>query len=82
MFDKALLEDFLENPDDDAVRQQALKLIQLFRASRFYEQVHSDIVHAAKMSRKTNPPQISEIAFLMGLQFGFGLGLNHPPGKG
>jgi hypothetical protein len=42
MFDKALREKFHENPGDDAVRQQAIKLLQLFRGSLSHEQVLVD----------------------------------------
>ena len=81
MFDNALRWKFLENTDDDAVRQQALKLIQLFWGSSLRQQVLTDIDHAANVSGRTSRQQTGEIAFAMGLQFGFELALSYPPLK-
>lgn len=79
MFNKALREKFQDNPDDEAVRQQAIKLIQLVRGSQTYEQILVDIMRAAKVSGHTSKEQTAEIAFYMGLQFGFELALSYPP---
>jgi predicted transposase YdaD len=79
MFDKALREKFQDNPDDEAVRQQAMKLIQLVRGSQSRERTLVDIMHAAKVSGHTSKEQTAEIAFCMGLQFGFELALSYPP---
>ncbi len=79
MFDKALQEKFFENPDDQAVRQQAKTLMQLVTTSRFREQILTDIIHAAKISGYTSKEQTAVIAFCMGVQFGFELALTYPP---
>jgi hypothetical protein len=79
MFDVALRQKFLENPDDDAVTQQALRLTELFRGSLSRQQVLVDIAHAAKVPGHTSMEQAQEIAFAMGLQFGFELALSYPP---
>lgn len=79
MFDKALREKFYDNPDDEAVRQQAMKLIQLVHGSQRREQTLVDIMHAAKVSGHSSKEQTAEIAFCMGLQFGFELALSYPP---
>ena len=79
MFDKALREKFHENPDDEAVRQQAIKLIQLARGSELRERILVDIMHAAKVSGHTSKEQTAQIAFYMGLQFGFELAFSYPP---
>lgn len=79
MFDKALQERFFENPDDQAVRQQAKTLMQLVTTSRFRDQILTDITHAAKISGYTSKEQTAVIAFCMGVQFGFELALTYPP---
>ena len=79
MFDTALHEKFIDNAADAAVRQQAIRLVQLFRGSAAYSQVLSDVFHAAKISGHTSTGQVVEIAFAMGLQFGFELALSYPP---
>jgi hypothetical protein len=81
MFGNAIQQKFLENPDDDAVRQQALKLIQLFWESSLRHQILTDIAHAVTVSGRTSTGQNGEIAFAMGLQFGFELALSYPPLK-
>jgi hypothetical protein len=79
MFDNALRQKFHENPDDDAVRKQAARLIQLPRGSPSHRQILVDIAQAAKASGRTAREQMAEIAFAMGLQFGFELALSYPP---
>ncbi len=79
MFDKAIREKFQDNLDDGAVRQQAFKLLQMIRSSQWREQILADILHAAKVSGHTSIDQAAEIAFCMGLQFGFELALTYPP---
>jgi hypothetical protein len=79
MFDKTLREKFHDNPDDAAVQKQAIRLLQLHHASKMRESILVDIMHAAKVSGNTSKEQIAEIAFCMGLQFGFELGLSYPP---
>ena len=79
MFDKTLRKKFIENTDDPSVRHQALKLLQLVRSSRSRDQIIVDIMHAAKVSGPSSREQLAEIAFCMGLQFGFELGLSYPP---
>jgi hypothetical protein len=44
-----------------------------------YQQVLVDIGHAAQVSRRTSTEQTAEIAFCMGLQFGFELAVTYPP---
>jgi hypothetical protein len=78
MFDKVLREKFMENQADISVRNQAVALLQLVRRSQFREQILVDIKHAMNASRG-NQDQLAEIAFCMGLQFGFELGLSFPP---
>jgi hypothetical protein len=79
MFDKAIQENFLENSDDQGVRQQAKTLLQLVTMSRFRDQILKDIVHAAKISGYTSKEQTAVMAFCMGLQCGFELALTYPP---
>jgi hypothetical protein len=79
MFDKAIREKFQDNLDDEAVRQQAFKLLQMVRSSKWREQILVDILHAAKVSGQTSMDQTAEIGFCMGLQFGFELALTYPP---
>jgi hypothetical protein len=79
MFDNALRQKFHQNPDDTAVRTQAVRLIQLLRGSLSHRQILVDIAHAAKASGRTSTEQTAEIAFAMGLQFGFELALSYPP---
>ena len=79
MFDKALQDKFQDNSDDEAVRQQAVKLIQLVRGSQSRKWILADIMHAAKVSGHTSLEETVEIAFSMGLQFGFELALSYPP---
>ena len=79
MFDKALREKFQDNTDDAAVQEQAVKLLQLHHASQLRELILVDIMRAAKVSGHTSREQTAEIAFCMGLQFGFELGLSYPP---
>ena len=79
MFDKMLREKLQENPEDDSVRLQALKFMQLVRRSKARNGILADIMHAAKVSEQTSVEQVAEIAFCMGLQFGFELALSYPP---
>jgi hypothetical protein len=79
MFDNAVREKFQNNPDDGAVREQAIQLLQLARGSKWRGQILVDIMHAAKVSRQVSTEQTVEIAFCMGLQFGFELALSYPP---
>jgi hypothetical protein len=77
--DRAIGEKFQNNPDDQAVREQAIKLIRIFRASKSHAQVIVDVLHAAHVSHHDSKDGIAEIGFAMGLQFGFELGLSYPP---
>jgi hypothetical protein len=76
-FDRALQE-FQQRPNNDAVFHQAVTLIQLLRGSTAYKQVLFDVAQAAKTSGHTSKEQTSEIAFAMGMQFGFDLASNYP----
>jgi hypothetical protein len=78
MFDKTLREKFMDNTDDHSVRQQLSKLLQLVRSCHSRQQIIVDIMHAAEASRFSSKEQLAEIAFCMGLQFGFELGLSYP----
>ncbi len=79
MFDNAVREKFQDNPNDGAVREQAIRLLQLARGSKWRGQILVDIMHAAKVSRQVSTEQTAEVAFCMGLQFGFELALSYPP---
>jgi hypothetical protein len=79
MFDAALQSKFIDNVDDAAVRQQAVTLLHLFRNSATHSQVLADVLHAARISRRTSVEQVAEIAFAMGMQFGFEMALTYPP---
>jgi hypothetical protein len=80
MFDKTLREKFIKNTDDPSVRHQASKLLQMVRSSQSRDQIIANIMHAAaKVSGSSSKEQFAEIAFCMGLQFGFELGLSYPP---
>ncbi|MGA2992820.1 MAG: hypothetical protein ABSD88_20310, partial [Candidatus Korobacteraceae bacterium] len=50
MFDKTIRQKFQNNQNDQAVREQAIKLIRLFRASNSHTQVIVDVLHAARSS--------------------------------
>ncbi len=79
MFDKVVLEKFVNNTDDLAVRMQILELLRLLRTSKSRDQIIVDILHAAKASGRESTEGIAEIGFTMGLQFGFELALSYPP---
>jgi hypothetical protein len=79
MFDQVVIEKFQENTADEAVRAQALTLIRLLRQSGTRSQIIADILHAATKSGHKSPETIAEIAFAMGTQFGYELGLSCPP---
>jgi len=79
MFDKALREKLLDNTDDASVLDQAVKLSQLVRRSQFRQQIMVDVMHAMKAGGTSAQEQLAEIAFCMGLQFGFELGISYPP---
>lgn len=79
MFDTALREKFHDNPNDEAVRRQATKLIYLVHDSRSRHQILADIMCAARVSGHVATEQVAEIGFCMGLQFGFELALSYPP---
>jgi hypothetical protein len=52
----------------------------MVRSSQSRDQIIADIMHAAaKVSGSSSKEQFAEIAFCMGLQFGFELGLSYPP---
>jgi hypothetical protein len=78
MFDKALREKFYDNPDDDAVRDQAIRMMRLVRGSEARTRILSDVSYAAEISSLTSIEARAEIAFCMGLQFGFELALSYP----
>ncbi len=75
MFDAVLREKFYNNTNDEAVRDQAGKLLLLMRESKAYRQIIRDVLHAAEISKNTTPDGVAEIGFAMGLQFGFELAL-------
>lgn len=79
MFDNVLRQKFMDNTNDLSVRHQALTLLQLVRRSQSREQIITDIMHAMKASGSSSKEQLAEIAFCMGLQFGFELGISYPP---
>ena len=79
MFDTALQSKFIYNVDDADVRRQAVTLLHLFRNSTTHPQVLADVLHAARISRRTSVEQVAEIAFAMGLQLGFEVALTYPP---
>jgi hypothetical protein len=78
-FNKALREKFYNNPDDSAVRDQALFLMRLVRGSEARSRILSDVTYAAEASGHTSKEDRAEIAFCMGMQFGFELALSCPP---
>jgi hypothetical protein len=77
----AALKDFHDSAEGKAVRDQAVGFVRLFRGSSMCQQMHSGIAYAAKTSGHTSKEQISEIAFVMGLHFGFQLASNYPEPK-
>ena len=79
MLDKVIREKFQENENDDEVRDQAIKLIGMLRASQCRPQVIVDVLHAASVSGNSSPERVAEVGFAMGLQFGFELALSYPP---
>jgi hypothetical protein len=68
MFDRVVKETFHDNADDNAVRDQAIQFLKIFRAGRTHDQIIVDILHASKTSRRDFSEGIAEIGFLMGIQ--------------
>jgi len=79
MFDRLVKVKFHDNADDAAVRDQALKLVEMIRASKLRTQILADVLHAAEVSRNKSPRGVAEIGFAMGVQCGFELALTYPP---
>ncbi len=79
MLDKVVKEKFHGNADDTAVRNQAIKFLQMFCASTTRDQTIVDVLHASQISRRDFKEGIAEIGFLMGMQYGFELALSFPP---
>jgi len=79
MLDRVVREKFHDNADDDAVRDQATTFLRTFQASRAHDQTIVDILHASRASRHDSKEGIAEIAFVMGMQFGFELVQSLPP---
>ncbi len=80
MLDKVVKEKFHDNAKSNtAVRNQAIKFLQIFRASTARDQTIVDILHASQISRRDFKEGIAEIGFLMGMQYGFELALYFPP---
>lgn len=79
-FDVAL-QDFHDHADGKDVREQAVAFIRLFQASAMYDRMQSAVAYAGKTSKHNSKEQISEIAFVMGMHFGFQLASNHPEPK-
>jgi len=65
--------------DDAAVRNQAIKFLQMFRASTTRNRPSLTYLHPSQMSRRDFKEGIAEIGFLMGMQHGFELALSFPP---
>lgn len=80
-FDAVVHVKFQQNTDDETVRSQAIKFLDLLRASRFRQQVIADILQATNISGREIPERIAEVGFLMGLQFGFELAASYPPSR-
>lgn len=79
MFDMVLRGKFHENPDDGAVIAQGSKIIQLVTNSMLRDQILTDILHAAGSTGRTSTEQLALVAFGMGVQLGFELGITFPP---
>jgi hypothetical protein len=79
MLDKVIREKFQENTDDRSVSLQAAVLLRIFRAGKTHDQTIVDILHASRASRRETEEGLAEIAFVMGMQFGFELALTFPP---
>jgi hypothetical protein len=79
MFDRVVIDKFQENTADESVRAQAITLMQLLRQSRTRDQILTDVLYAAKKSGNSSREAVAEIGFAMGMQFGYELGLSHPP---
>lgn len=79
MFDRVIQDKFQNNPNDQAVREQAIQLIYMLRASSSRAQIIVDVLRAARSSGHESKESIAEIGFAMGLQFGFELALSYPP---
>lgn len=78
MFAKVLNKQFFENTDDPAVRGQAITLINLLRSSGCLPQIIVDVLAAVRVQKKPSIELTAEIAFSMGMQFGFELAHTHP----
>jgi hypothetical protein len=79
MLDKIVKENFHDNASEAAVRNQAIKFVQMFRASTIRDQSIIDILNASQRSRRHFKEGIAEIAFVMGMQYGFELARTFPP---
>jgi hypothetical protein len=79
MLDKVIREKFQDNTDDRSVSLQAAALLRIFRAGKTHDQAITDILHASHASRRETKEGLAEIAFVMGMQFGFELALTFPP---
>ena len=78
MFAKVLQEQFFENTNDPAVRRQAITLITLLRSSGCLPQIIVDVQEATRISGHRSDEMTAEIAFAMGMQFGFELAHTYP----
>jgi len=79
MLDKVIREKFHDNTDDRSVSLQAATLMRIFRAGKTHEQTIVDILYASRALRHETKEGLAEIAFVMGMQFGFELALTFPP---
>lgn len=79
MFDRVVIDKFQENTADESVRAQLLTLLQLLRQSNTRPQILTDVLYAAKKSGRSSSEGVAEIGFVMGMQFGYELGLSYPP---
>jgi hypothetical protein len=79
MLDKVIREKFHDNTDDHAVILQGDTFARMFRAGKTHDQTIVDILYASRVSRHETKEGVAEIAFVMGMQFGFELALAFPP---
>jgi len=53
--------------------------MRMFRTGKTHGQIITNILHASRVSRHETKEGLAEIAFVMGMQFGFELTLTFPP---
>ena len=67
------------DPNCEAVRREAIRLIRMIRVCRSQGQVVAEVLRATRSSGQHSEEAIAETGFAMGFRFGFELGFSYPP---